>query len=319
MRPGFLLASSASFLLPLVHACCNATGAPSSKTAQLRNQTIKILYSFTFNTPDSSPRALSPAYASTCSQGASASATVPWLQQCAVPIPSAAPPTSAVTNRLAADAIGAGLEPLALAAAAGHARCVALLLRRGARVDVHVVRHIVWSLNAAGLEALVSLRVQPLPPSHPCSFAEGPMHCPILLLLLRHLEAVTATKRASERRRGGGGVGGGTSLMRRLGQQAVQMMDLLYVAGYRLQVYTGALCCAMLSGVDPICSCGIITRRCRCNMARCPPCSPWEWWRQQHSCSFRPCRLWPQSAASVFPPCNPLQTLVARAQTVCGA
>lgn len=54
-----------------------------------------------------------------------------------------------------------------------------------------------WALNPAGVAALLSLWPGSPPPSTPSSFATGLLHCPVLLLLQRHVEAsVVAAGRA---------------------------------------------------------------------------------------------------------------------------
>lgn len=119
--------------------------------------------------------------------------------------------------------------PLALAAAAGHARCVAVLLRHGAAVDLATLRHAVWSLSVPGVQALLAAGRGRLPPTQPCTLAEGPLNCPVVLLLVRHLELAAA---AAARPRP-------AASLAALASQAVRIMDLLLDAGYRIKVYRG--------------------------------------------------------------------------------
>ncbi|KAL4434112.1 hypothetical protein ABPG75_000553 [Micractinium tetrahymenae] len=154
-------------------------------------------------------------------QGASPSQAVPWLYP-----PEALPPRGiAYDIPTSLPSRSGDRSPLALAAAGGQRDAMAVLLRHGAQADAAVLRHAVWSLNPAGVEALLSLWPGALPPSAPSSYAEGALNCPILLLLQRHLEAsaVAAVRAAAE--------------LRCLEASAVAIMDLLVGAGVRINVY----------------------------------------------------------------------------------
>ncbi|PSC72966.1 hypothetical protein C2E20_3604 [Micractinium conductrix] len=129
---------------------------------------------------DAAAHGLNDVLALLLGQGASPSAKVMWVPDPQPPgasgIPATLPPPTGMRC------------PLALAAAGGHASTMAQLLHHGALPDLSVLRHAVWSMNAEGVAGLLKLWTGSPPRISPSSYAEAALHCPILLLLHRHLE-----------------------------------------------------------------------------------------------------------------------------------
>jgi hypothetical protein len=155
----------------------------------------------------------------------------------------------------------------------------------------------VWAMNAEGLAELLTVRgggaaAPQLPSTLPSSYGESVLHCPVLLLLQRHLEVAVATSARAvlatvpARRtpavvtletvlacvvrvpppRGEGAwvaaaVQHAAPELAELEGRALRIMDQLYAAGYRINVYRGERVLGAAAGCCwPVC--GSLRRWC---------------------------------------------------------